>query len=124
MTSTSLDYSEACRLLESAFSAEIVVRRAQAQQVRALAAFMDLGGSRRSVTEEVALYFSVTRTKAGEAATAVVYWATSTGTHPVIARIRPDNVASQRVAVRAGLVRAEHLDDEGFDGPDQIFIAK
>lgn len=41
----------------------------------------------------------------------------------MIARVRPDNVVSQRVAVRAGLVRAERLDDEGFDGLDRIFIA-
>ena len=60
---------------------------------------------------------------AGEAAEAVVRWAAA-GSHPVIARIRPDNVASRRVAVRAGLVRAEHFDDEGLDGLDQLFITR
>jgi RimJ/RimL family protein N-acetyltransferase len=40
---------------------------------------------------------------------------------PVIARVRPANVASARVAERAGLVRAEHLDTDGADGPDLIF---
>jgi RimJ/RimL family protein N-acetyltransferase len=54
---------------------------------------------------------------AGEAVAAVVRWA---ATHrpglPVIARVRPANIASQRVALRAGLIRAEHLDAEGYDG--------
>ncbi|WP_211264037.1 hypothetical protein [Streptosporangium amethystogenes] len=44
----------------------------------------------------------------GEATTAVV--------ERVIARVRPANTASQRVTVRAGLVRAEHLDIAGEDG--------
>jgi ribosomal-protein-alanine N-acetyltransferase len=59
---------------------------------------------------------------ATEAATAVVAWA---GEHlpdwPIIARVRPDNVASQKVAQRAGLTRAEHLDDLGEDGLDWLF---
>ncbi|WP_020667745.1 GNAT family N-acetyltransferase [Amycolatopsis nigrescens] len=60
---------------------------------------------------------------AGEAATEVVRWATTRfPAHPVVARVRPDNIASQRVAVRAGLARAEHLDDRGFDGFDLIFV--
>ncbi|NUW34664.1 GNAT family N-acetyltransferase [Nonomuraea sp. SMC257] len=59
---------------------------------------------------------------AGEAATAVVEWMTERVPDlPVIARVRPANTASQRVAVRAGLVRAEHLDTAGEDGLDQIF---
>nr|WP_311132539.1 GNAT family N-acetyltransferase [Nonomuraea gerenzanensis] len=59
---------------------------------------------------------------AGEAATAVVEWVTERVPDlPVIARVRPANIASQRVAVRAGLVRAEHLDTDGEDGPDWIF---
>ncbi|MEU8259649.1 GNAT family N-acetyltransferase [Micromonospora sp. NPDC048999] len=41
--------------------------------------------------------------------------------YPVIARVRPANVASQRVAVRAGLHRAEHLDTQGEDGLDWIY---
>jgi RimJ/RimL family protein N-acetyltransferase len=61
---------------------------------------------------------------ATEAATAVVRWAAAHHPeHPVVARIRPENVASQRVAVRAGLVRAEHLDDEGYDGLDWVYVS-
>lgn len=61
---------------------------------------------------------------ATEAATAVVTWATAhVPCHPVVARVRPDNVASARVATRAGLHRAEHLDTHGDDGPDWIYIA-
>ena len=59
---------------------------------------------------------------ASEAATAVVGWA---ATHrpgsPVVARVRPENVASRRVAERAGLRRAAHLDTPGEDGLDLIF---
>jgi [ribosomal protein S5]-alanine N-acetyltransferase len=59
---------------------------------------------------------------AGEAAAAVVKWAaTHRPSYPVIARVRPENVASQRVAARAGLVRAQHLDSQGFDGLDWIY---
>ncbi|BDM68443.1 hypothetical protein HEK616_19300 [Streptomyces nigrescens] len=43
---------------------------------------------------------------------------------PLIARVRPANVASQRVAVRAGLRRARHLDAEGYDGFDWIYVAR
>lgn len=61
---------------------------------------------------------------AAEAARATVGWSAK---HlpgvPVVARIRPDNHASQRVAVRAGLTRAEHLDGLGFDGLEWIYIA-
>jgi RimJ/RimL family protein N-acetyltransferase len=59
---------------------------------------------------------------ASEAATAVVEWVTERVPDlPVIARVRPANTASQRVAVRAGMVRADHLDTAGEDGPDWIF---
>jgi ribosomal-protein-alanine N-acetyltransferase len=62
---------------------------------------------------------------ATEAATAVVSWA---GEHlpewPIIARVRPDNVASQTVAQRAGLSRTEHLDDLGEDGLDWLFTLR
>ncbi|MFD5948206.1 GNAT family N-acetyltransferase [Streptomyces collinus] len=61
---------------------------------------------------------------AGEAAGAVATWASR---HlpdlPLIARVRPANVASQRVATRAGLSRAQHLDTEGYDGFDWIYLA-
>jgi ribosomal-protein-alanine N-acetyltransferase len=56
---------------------------------------------------------------ATEAATAVV--AAAPPDLPVIARVRPANVASARVAEHAGLVRAPHLDTGGADGPDWIF---
>lgn len=60
---------------------------------------------------------------ATEAATAVVAWATAhLSDHPVVARVRPGNVASARVAVRAGLHRAERLDTPGEDGVDWIFV--
>ena len=58
---------------------------------------------------------------ATEAATAVVRWAAQLPDHTVIARVRPDNEASQGVAVRAGLSRATHLDAEGYDGLDWVF---
>jgi len=59
---------------------------------------------------------------ASEAATAVVAWVA--GAIPgwtVIARVRPDNVASQRVALKSGLVRAPELDGDGYDGIDWIY---
>ncbi|WP_089157828.1 GNAT family N-acetyltransferase [Micromonospora sp. NBS 11-29] len=60
---------------------------------------------------------------AGEAATAVVRWAAAHRPGvPVAARIRPANIASRRVAERAGLRRAAHLDVTGEDGPDHIFV--
>lgn len=59
---------------------------------------------------------------ATEAATAVVQWADSDRPNDsVIARVRPANIASQRVAVKAGLLRAEHLDTPGEDGLDWIY---
>lgn len=61
---------------------------------------------------------------ATEAATAVVGWAGERRPqYSVIARVRPENVASARVAVRAGLHRAEHLDSPGEDGPDWIYLS-
>jgi RimJ/RimL family protein N-acetyltransferase len=54
---------------------------------------------------------------ATEAAAAVVHWADAQLVNvPVIARVRPANAASQRVAEHAGLARAEHLDTQGEDG--------
>ncbi|MEV7177047.1 GNAT family N-acetyltransferase [Kitasatospora sp. NPDC093679] len=59
---------------------------------------------------------------AGEAATAVVAWAgRELPRLPLIARIRPENLASQRVAEKAGLTRAAHLDEIGEDGLDWIW---
>ncbi|MFF7991453.1 GNAT family N-acetyltransferase [Kitasatospora xanthocidica] len=59
---------------------------------------------------------------ASESAAAVVAWAgAAVPDLPVIARVRPANLASQRVALRAGLRRAEHLDGEGYDGFDRIY---
>lgn len=61
---------------------------------------------------------------ASEAATAVVGWATAeVPGRPVVARVRPANVASARVAVRAGLRRAPALDRYGEDGLDWIFTS-
>jgi RimJ/RimL family protein N-acetyltransferase len=60
---------------------------------------------------------------ATEAATAVTGWAAENiPDRALIARIRPQNVASQRVAIHAGLARAEDLDAPGEDGPDWIFV--
>ncbi|GII96690.1 GNAT family N-acetyltransferase [Sinosporangium siamense] len=59
---------------------------------------------------------------AGEAATVVVGWVSERVPDlPIIARVRPANIASQRVAVRAGLVRVEHIDTTGEDGLDWIY---
>ena len=58
---------------------------------------------------------------AGEAVAAVL--ADVPPEPPIIARIRPANVASARVALRAGLVRAEHLDTVGEDGPDWVYAS-
>jgi RimJ/RimL family protein N-acetyltransferase len=60
---------------------------------------------------------------AGEAAAAAVTSAARQHPeYPLIARVRPRNVASQRVAIRAGLIRAEHLDQPGEDGLDWIYV--
>jgi RimJ/RimL family protein N-acetyltransferase len=61
---------------------------------------------------------------AAESAVAVIGWATThVPDHPVVARIRPDNAASLRVAARTRLHRAEHLDSIGEDGLDWIFTS-
>jgi ribosomal-protein-alanine N-acetyltransferase len=60
---------------------------------------------------------------ATEAASAVTGWAAENIPDRVlIARVRPQNVASQRVAINAGLAHAEHLDTIGEDGIDWIFM--
>lgn len=62
---------------------------------------------------------------ASEAAATVTTWASRhVPDLPLIARVRPANLASQRVAVRAGLTRAEHLDETGYDGLDWIYAAR
>jgi ribosomal-protein-alanine N-acetyltransferase len=59
---------------------------------------------------------------ASEAATAAVDWAAeNVPLSRVIARVRPDNLGSQRVALAAGLVRAPELDGPGYDGLDWIY---
>ena len=60
---------------------------------------------------------------ATEAATAVVDWASADlPGETLIARVRPENAASARVAERAGLRRAPELDAIGEDGPDWVFV--
>jgi ribosomal-protein-alanine N-acetyltransferase len=57
-----------------------------------------------------------------EAAAAVVEWSLQLHpARPVIARVRPANHTSARVALKAGLARAAELDSLGEDGPDWIF---
>ena len=59
---------------------------------------------------------------AGEAATAVVRWACENRPgETLIARVRPDNGASIRVAEKAGLRRVPELDAAGEDGLDWVF---
>lgn len=59
---------------------------------------------------------------ATEAATAVVTWAVKhVPGRRIIARVRPDNLPSQRVATKAGLHRDSTLDEEGEDGLDFLF---
>ncbi|UMP00277.1 HNH endonuclease signature motif containing protein [Amycolatopsis sp. EV170708-02-1] len=55
---------KAAQFLDAAYDEEVVLRRAQGRQVHAIAGFAAVGGSRRSVTEEVALAFSVSRNQA------------------------------------------------------------
>nr|WP_233611671.1 HNH endonuclease signature motif containing protein [Amycolatopsis sp. WAC 01376] len=64
MTTSFAFNSKSARLLDTACGEELVLRRAQGRQVRAIAGFAAVGGSRRSVTEEVALAFSVSRNQA------------------------------------------------------------
>ncbi|MEV6595334.1 GNAT family N-acetyltransferase [Actinoplanes sp. NPDC051346] len=62
---------------------------------------------------------------ATEAATAVVRWADEhLPDWPILARVRPDNIASQKVAQRAGLTRAEALDEPGEDGLDWMYTTR
>ncbi|GLU48523.1 hypothetical protein Nans01_28740 [Nocardiopsis ansamitocini] len=62
---------------------------------------------------------------ATEAASWTAWWAAEyLPVYPLVARVRSDNTASQRVALKAGLMRAPHLDDPGPDGLDWIFAAR
>jgi ribosomal-protein-alanine N-acetyltransferase len=97
---------------------------------RRILGFAGLKAVRFRETEALNLFYRLHPSAWGdgvatEAATAVVAWA---GRHlpewPIIARVRPDNVASQKVAQRAGLTRAEHLDDDGEDGLDWLFVLR
>jgi RimJ/RimL family protein N-acetyltransferase len=59
---------------------------------------------------------------ATEAASEVVRWASAHHSDTLlIARVRPANAASHRVAIRAGLVRTPQLDEPGYDGMDEIY---
>ncbi len=64
VTNTLAYNPEAARFLDASFAEEKLARRAQGRLVRALARFAEVGRSRRSVTEEVALCFSVSRNTA------------------------------------------------------------
>jgi ribosomal-protein-alanine N-acetyltransferase len=60
---------------------------------------------------------------ATEAVTAVVGWGIRIRPEQrLVARIRPGNAASARVAAKAGLVRAAELDTDGEDGPDRTWV--
>lgn len=59
---------------------------------------------------------------ATEAATAAIAWGTEhQPSTPIVARVRPDNAASQNVALKAGLRRDHAMDDEGEDGQDLAY---
>jgi [ribosomal protein S5]-alanine N-acetyltransferase len=60
---------------------------------------------------------------ATEAVTAVIGWVTRIRPDQrLIARIRPDNTPSARVAAKIGLVRAPAQDTDGEDGLDHIWV--
>ncbi|AGL20282.1 GNAT family N-acetyltransferase [Actinoplanes sp. N902-109] len=62
---------------------------------------------------------------ATEVAGTVVSWAgVQLPDWPVLARVRPENLASQKVAQNAGLHRAPALDEPGEDGPDWMFTIR
>lgn len=105
-----------------------VIRRYDGHQRAAIAGFCGLKLMRLNDRDVLNLFYRLDPPAwgdgvASEAATAVVAWAIAhVVDHPVIARVRPDNIASRTVAVRAGLCRAEHLDTVGEDGLDWIYI--
>jgi RimJ/RimL family protein N-acetyltransferase len=62
---------------------------------------------------------------ATEAAAGLLQWAQeSLPTDLVVARIRPTNPASQRVATKIGLRRDPAFDDHGEDGVDWAFTCR
>lgn len=104
-------------------------RRSPAAACRLLRVFHDRGvsgpgaaspsGKLRCLRFDPAMWGSGLAT---EAVSAVTGWATENiPDRALIARIRPQNVASQRAAIHARLARAEHLDTIGEDGIDLIF---
>jgi ribosomal-protein-alanine N-acetyltransferase len=59
---------------------------------------------------------------ATEAATAAIAWGSQHQPHTlIIARVRPDNLPSQKVALKSGLQRDEDLDDVGEDGQNLAY---
>lgn len=59
---------------------------------------------------------------ATEAVSAVLEWLDEKDlAYPLIARVRPENHASQRVLSKIDFVRQPELDDYGEDGPDWIY---
>ncbi|WP_194432347.1 GNAT family N-acetyltransferase [Streptomyces alkaliphilus] len=61
---------------------------------------------------------------ASEAAVASVEWGAERMPRlPIVARIRPANAASRRVALRAGLVRVPDAEPEGPDGPEELYAS-
>jgi ribosomal-protein-alanine N-acetyltransferase len=62
---------------------------------------------------------------ASEAAATVLGWVDRCNLEPeLIARVRPANVASQRVLEKIGFERATNLDDDGEDGLDWIYLRR
>ncbi|GAB2956657.1 GNAT family protein [Micromonospora polyrhachis] len=105
-----------------------VVRAGDDQQPEPILGFCGLNRMRLDNHDVLNLFYRLDPPAWGdgvatEAATMVVDWATTQlPDAPIIARVRSDNIASARVAVRAGLDRAEHLDTPGEDGLDWIFV--
>ena len=95
---------------------------------RTVLGFCGTKSSRRRDRKVLNLFYRLDPTAWGdgvatEAAGAVIDWATGQlPEHPVVARVRSANVASQRVATRVGLRRVPHLDSPGEDGLDWIFV--
>ncbi|MCU7730339.1 GNAT family N-acetyltransferase [Actinoplanes sp. KI2] len=104
-----------------------VIRRRDGHRHAAVAGFCGLKLMRLHDRDVLNLFYRLDPPAWGdgvatEAATAVVAWAiTHVAGLPVVARVRPGNIASRTVAMRAGLCRAEHLDTDGEDGLDRVY---